>query len=146
GRELGVRYILEGSIRKAGGRVRITGQLIDSITGVHLWADKFDGTLEDVFDLQDQITTKVVSSVAPTIEQAEMARTKQRTTSTTGSYDTYLRGMASLSQGKFTEARSHFAKATELDPDYAAAYAMSAYTYSLDLARKGIIPTPEMRS
>src|SRR5205823_4161187 len=68
GRELGVRYVLEGSVRKAASRVRITGQLIDTATGAHLWADRFDGGLEDVFDLQDQVTTNVVGAIAPTLE------------------------------------------------------------------------------
>src|SRR5436305_11122027 len=72
GRELGVRYVLEGSVRKAANRVRITGQLIDASTGAHLWADRFDGALEDVFDLQDQVTTNVVSAIAPKLEEAEI--------------------------------------------------------------------------
>ena len=72
GRELGVRYVLEGSVRKARGRLRITGQLIEAETGVHLWADKFDGALEDVFDLQDQITASVVGVVEPSLRQAEI--------------------------------------------------------------------------
>jgi adenylate cyclase len=138
--------VLEGSIRKAAGRVRITGQLIDSTTGAHLWADRFDGALEDVFDLQDQITTKVVASVTPTIELAEMERAKQRATNTTGSYDEYLRGMAAFSRRQMPEARSHFQKAVEQDPDYAAAYAMSAFTYGAELASKGIIPTAKTQT
>ncbi len=145
GRELGVRYVLEGSIRKSGGRVRITGQLIDSTTGAHLWADKFDGALEDVFDLQDQITAKVVSSVAPTIDRAEIERAKQRAPSATESYDAYLRGMALFNRNA-TEARRLFKKAIELDPEYAAAYAMSAHTYTSEKAREGIIQTPEMQA
>jgi adenylate cyclase len=74
GRELGVRYVLEGSVRKAGGKVRITGQLIDSETGTHLWADRFDGTLEDVFDLQDQVTASVVAAIQPNLLKAEIER------------------------------------------------------------------------
>ena len=69
GRELGVRYVLEGSVRKAGSRVRITGQLVDAATGAHLWADRFDGTLEDVFDLQDQVTASVVAAIQPNLRQ-----------------------------------------------------------------------------
>ena len=80
GRELGVRYVLEGSVRKAGGRVRITGQLIDAASGAHLWADGIDGELTDVFELQDRITTSVVSSIAPKIEQAEIERVRQNPT------------------------------------------------------------------
>jgi TolB-like protein/class 3 adenylate cyclase len=146
GQQLGVRYVLEGSIRKSAARVRITGQLIEASTGTHLWAEKIDGDLSDVFDLQDQITAKVVSSVAPTIERAEIERSKQRTPSTTDSYDLYLRGMALVSRGQFSEARSLFKQATEQDREYAAAYAMSAWTYSVERAVKGIIHNAEMRS
>jgi TolB-like protein/class 3 adenylate cyclase len=146
GRELGVRYVMEGSIRKAAGRVRITSQLIEASTGTHLWAEKIDGELRDVFDLQDQITAKVVSSVAPTIDRAEIERAKQRVTIKTDGYDTYLRGMEMIYRGQFLEARGQFKKATEQDPEYAAAYAMSAYTYSSELAVKGIVPTPEIRA
>ena len=78
GRELGVRYVLEGSVRKASGRIRITGQLIDAGTGAHLWADRFDGSLSDVFELQDQVTTSVVGAIAPQIDKAEMAKIRAR--------------------------------------------------------------------
>ena len=74
GRELGVRYVLEGSVRKAGNRVRITGQLIDATTGVHLWADRFDSDLEDIFDLQDQVTSGVIGAISPQLERAEIER------------------------------------------------------------------------
>src|SRR5262249_14798356 len=90
GRELGVRYVLEGSIRKSGDRVRIAGQLIDAATGTHLWADRFDGALEDVFDLQDQITTNVVGAIAPRLEQAEIERAKRKPTESLDAYDLYL--------------------------------------------------------
>jgi adenylate cyclase len=146
GRELGVHYVLEGSVRKSAGRVRITGQLIEASTGSHLWAEKIDGDLRDVFDLQDKITTRVVSSVAPTIERAEIERSKQRTTSATDSYDTYLRGMALFYRRQFAEARSVFKSACEQDREYAAAYAMSAWTYSAEKAFKGIIHSAEMRA
>jgi adenylate cyclase len=146
GRELGVRYVLEGSVRKAAGRVRITGQLIEASTGTHLWAEKIDGELREIFDLQDHITTRVVSSVTPTIDRAEIERLKQRSTTTTTSYDWYLRGLALTYQRKFAEARSLFKKATEQNPEYAAAYASSALTYSQEQAVYGIIPTPEMRA
>src|SRR5262249_43759511 len=94
GRELGVRYILEGSVRKAGERLRITGQLIDASTGVHLWADRFDGALADLFDLQDQVTASVVGAIAPKLEQAEIERAKRKPTENLDAYDYYLRGMA----------------------------------------------------
>jgi TolB-like protein/class 3 adenylate cyclase len=99
GRELGVRYVLEGSVRKAGGRVRITGQLIDASNGTHLWADRIDGELTDVFELQDRITASVVSSVAPKIEQAEIERIRQNPTNVPDSYDSYLQGMALAIRG-----------------------------------------------
>jgi adenylate cyclase len=80
GRELGVRYVLEGSVRKAGNKVRITGQLIDASTGTHLWADRFDGSLEDIFDLQDEVTTNVIGAISPKLEQAEIERAKRKPT------------------------------------------------------------------
>src|SRR4029453_530896 len=90
GRELGVRYVLEGSVRKAGAKVRITGQLIDASTGVHLWAGRFDGGSEDIFDLQDQVTASVVGAIAPKLEQAEMERAKRKPTESLDAYDYYL--------------------------------------------------------
>jgi TolB-like protein len=79
GRELGVRYVLEGSVRRAGERLRITGQLVDAATGSHVWADRFDGTLADVFDLQDQIAAKVVAAIRPSLLKAEIARAAEAT-------------------------------------------------------------------
>src|SRR5262245_28442500 len=98
GRELGVRYILEGSVRKAANRVRITGQLIDAATGAHLSADRFDGYLEDIFDLQDRITASVVEAIAPKLEQAEIERAKRKPTENLDAYDYFLRAMASFYQ------------------------------------------------
>jgi TolB-like protein/class 3 adenylate cyclase len=117
GRELGVRYVLEGSVRKSGSRVRITGQLIDTATGAHLWADRFDGGLEDVFDLQDQVTTNVVGAIAPTLERAEIERAKRKPTESLDAYDYFLRGMASVHQWTSDandEALRMFRKAIEL--------------------------------
>src|SRR5439155_1550076 len=91
GRELGVRYVLEGSVRKAGGRVRITGQLIDAETGTHLWVDRFDGSLEDVFDLQDEIASKVAGVIEPALQEAENRRSAKRPTTDLTAYDLYLR-------------------------------------------------------
>jgi len=133
GRELGVRYVLEGSVRKAGERVRITGQLIDATTGVHLWADRFDGTLEDVFDLQDQVTASVVGAIAPRLEQAEIERAKRKPTESLGAYDCFLRGKAAVhtwERNAHQEALSYFYKAIELDPNFASAYGMAARCYS----------------
>jgi tetratricopeptide (TPR) repeat protein len=133
GRELGVRYVLEGSIRKAGNRVRITGQLIDASTGAHLWADRFDGGLEDIFDLQEQVTTSVVGAIAPKMEQAEFQRSKRKPTESLDAYDYYLRGLSAVHewsrQGNI-EALSCFKRAIDLDPNFAAAYGMAARCYS----------------
>jgi TolB-like protein/class 3 adenylate cyclase len=133
GRELGVRYILEGSVRKAGGRVRITGQLIDTSTGVHLWAERFDGALEDIFDLQDQVTASVVGAIAPRLEQAEIERTRRKPTGNLDAYDYYLRGLAGVhewtKEGN-AEALSNLYLAIELDPKFATAYGLAARCYS----------------
>jgi hypothetical protein len=90
GRELGVHYVLEGSVRKAGGRVRITAQLIDTATGAHLWADRFDGSLEDVFDLQDKVAISVAGVIEPALQAAETARSAARPTADLTAYDLYL--------------------------------------------------------
>jgi TolB-like protein len=137
GRELGVRYVLEGSVRKAGSRVRITGQLIDASTGVHLWANRFDGDLADIFDLQDQVTSSVVGMIAPKLEQAEIERAKRKPTENLDAYDYFLRGMSAFhqfSKSSNEEAVGLFARATEIDSGYAAAYGMGARCY---LQRKG---------
>jgi TolB-like protein/DNA-binding SARP family transcriptional activator len=133
GRELGVRYVLEGSVRKAGERVRITGQLIDTSTGAHLWADRFDGGLADIFDLQDQLTASVVAAIAPRLEQAEIERAKRKPTESLDAYDYYLRGMAGVhrwTREGNDEALKMFYRAIELDPDFASAYGMAARCYS----------------
>ena len=96
GRELGVRYVLEGSVRKAGARVRITGQLVDAATGAHLWADRFDGTLEDVFDLQDQVTASVVAAIQPNLLKAEIERAQRKPTENLQAYDLHAARVASL--------------------------------------------------
>jgi TolB-like protein/Tfp pilus assembly protein PilF len=133
GRELGVRYVLEGSVRKAGSRVRITAQLIDTSTGVHLWADRFDGALDDLFDLQDQVTGSVVGAIAPKVEQAEIGHAKRKPTSSLDAYDYYLRGMAAVhlwTREGNEEAVLHFQQAIKLDPSFASAYGMTARCYS----------------
>ena len=132
GRELGVRYVLEGSVRKAGSRVRITGQLVDATTGGHLWADRFDGTLDDIFELQDQVTASVVGAIAPQLERAEIGRAKRKPTESLHAYDYYLRGMANLHRGTreaIEDGLPLFLKAIELDTDFASAYAMAAWCY-----------------
>jgi TolB-like protein len=130
GRELGVRYILEGSVRKSANRVRITGQLIDAATGVHLSAERFDGDLEDIFDLQDRITASVVGAIAPKVEQAEIERAKRKRTESLDAYDYFLRAMAKFhqwSRGTNSEALKLFYKAVEFDSEFATAYAMAAW-------------------
>jgi len=134
GRDLGVRYVLEGSIRKAGSRLRITGQLIDAATGSHLWADRYDGLLEEIFDLQDQVTSSVVGAIAPKLELAEFERVKHKPTSSLDAYDCYLRGMAAFYKWTATdnaEALRHFYRAIEADPEYAIAYAMAARCFNV---------------
>jgi TolB-like protein/class 3 adenylate cyclase len=137
GRELGVRYVLEGSVRKAGGRVRITGQLIDAANGAHLWADRFDSALEDVFELQDRVTGSVVAAIAPKVQQAELERSRRKPTESLDAYDYYLRGAAlyaNWTKEANEEALGLFSKAIELDPSFASPYATAARCYSM---RKG---------
>jgi TolB-like protein/tetratricopeptide (TPR) repeat protein len=132
GRELGVRYVLEGSVRKGANRIRITGQLIDALTGAHLWADHFDGTLDDIFDLQDRVTASVVGAISPKLEQAEIERAKHKPTENLDAYDYYLRGLPLITQTTReanAEALRLFRKAIELDPDFAAAHGLAAWCY-----------------
>lgn len=133
GRELGVRYVLEGSVRKAGGQVRITGQLIEAATGAHLWADRFDGSLEDVFALQDRVTTSVVGAIAPQLDKAEMARVERKLVENLDAYDCYLRGLSLTYVGvreSSEEALRLFYRAIELDPGFATPYGLAARCYS----------------
>src|SRR6202521_5302124 len=129
GRELGVRYVLEGSVRKAGQRVRITGQLIDAVTGTHLWADRFDGSLEDVFDLQDKIAVSVAGVIEPTLQAAEIARSADRPTTDLTTYDLYLRAYAMMLSParQVPEALRLMEQAIERDPRYGPALAWAAF-------------------
>src|SRR6266480_3958934 len=133
GRELGVRYVLEGSVRKAANRVRITGQLVDTATGAHLWAERFDGGLGDIFDLQDHVTESVVGAIAPAVEKAEIERAKRKPTESLDAYALYLRGLARFYQFANRQANDEalrlFNSAIELDPDFASAYARAALCY-----------------
>jgi TolB-like protein/class 3 adenylate cyclase len=134
GRELGVRYVLEGSVRKASNRVRITGQLVDATTGAHVWANRFDGALDDIFDLQDQVTASVVGAIEPRLQQAEIERAGRKPTESLDAYDYFLRGMASFhlfTRDSLLEARRLFQRATELDANYASAYGMAAWCVHL---------------
>jgi TolB-like protein len=133
GRELGVRYVLEGSVRKSANRLRISGQLIDASTGGNLWTDRFEGALEDIFSLQDQMTSSVVAALMPRLEQAEIERAKRKPTESLDAYDYYLRGMARFYQrtkDANSEALELFYRAIELDPEYASAHAMAAWCYT----------------
>jgi len=133
GRELGVRYVLEGSVRKAANRVRITAQLIDTSTGAHLWADRFDSAIEDIFELQDQVTISVVGAIAPTLERAEIGRAVLKPTGSLDAYDHYMRGIASAyrwTNDATSEALRHFYRAIELDPKFALAHALATSCYA----------------
>ena len=129
GRELGVRYVLEGSIRKSGNRVRITGQLIEAANGNHIWADKFEGSLDDVFELQDRITETVVGAIEPSLQGAEIRRSSIKPTGSLDAYDLYLRALshrAALTRESLDEATRLLERAIVLDPDYAFAKAFAA--------------------
>jgi len=141
GSELGVRYVLEGSARKAGNRIRITGQLIDCSTGGHIWADRYDGDLSEIFDLQDRVTTAVVGAITPKLEQAEIERAGRKPTDSLDAYDCYLRAMASFYSGKpghIKEAREFCIQAIGLDPGFAGAYAMAVFCDGLLIGRGDI--------
>lgn len=130
GRELGVRYVLEGSVRKAGERVRITGQLIEATTGTHVWADRFDGGLEDIFELQDRIANKVASVISPEVEKAEIER-DGRKTANLQAYDLFLKAKAAfdrLTEKDLDEALGYAEKALTLDPSFARCHALLAYS------------------
>jgi TolB-like protein len=129
GRELGVRYVLEGSVRKVGNRVRITGQLVDAATGNHIWADRYDSTLEDIFDLQDRVTMSVIGAIAPQLERAEIARAQRKPTESLQAYDYYLRALANnyrYTREANIEALKLTQTANNLDPDFAAPFALGA--------------------
>jgi TolB-like protein/Tfp pilus assembly protein PilF len=139
GRELGVRYVLQGSVRKGASRARISAQLIDASTGVHLWSGRFEGVLDDIFDLQDRVTASVVGAIAPELQQAEIQRARRKPTKSLDAYDYFLRGISreGLAEGleqRTSEGNSEalrlFRCAIALDPDFAAAYGMAALCYA----------------
>jgi TolB-like protein len=134
GEELGVRYVLEGSVRKADNNVRINAQLIDATTGHHLWAERYDGDMSDIFTLQDNITRKIAASLAVKLTEDEQDRLAQKDTDNIEAYEAYLIGSDIANSlrndpGKFAEALPWFEKAVELDPGYSLAYAALAETY-----------------
>jgi len=129
GRELGVRYVLEGAVRKAGNRVRITAQLIDALSGTHLWADRFDGPLDDIFDLQDKVASSVAGVIEPTLQAAETARSAGRPTADLTAYDLYLRAYAMVwsSARHIPDALRMMEQAIARDPRYGPALAWAAF-------------------
>ena len=134
GRELGVRYVLEGSVRRAGERLRITGQLIDAGSGTHLWADRYEGRLDDVFDLQDRITAHVVGAIMPRLMAAELTRTRSKRPESLDAYDLYLRALAAvreITRESNEEALAHVERALQLDPGYAVVAGLGAWAYTL---------------
>jgi adenylate cyclase len=146
GRELGVRYVLEGSVRKAGNRIRITGQLIDAATGAHIWADRFDSELEDIFDLQDRVTSTVIGAISPQLERAEIARAQRKPTGSLQAYDYYLRALSS--HYRFTHEANieqfNLAKmAIASDPEFSTAYALAALAFAQRKAWRWSVLTAE---
>jgi adenylate cyclase len=145
GRELGVRYVLEGSVRRAGNRVRITGQLIDATSDAHLWADRFDGSLEDVFELQEKVAVSVAGVIEPALQAAEIRRSVERPTKDLTAYDLYLRALShALTWGKqgVIQALDLLGKAIERDPNYGPALALAARCHQ-DLYGNGWCEEPE---
>jgi adenylate cyclase len=140
GRELGVRYVLEGSFRKSGNRVRITGQLIEAETGAHLWADRYDGALDEVFDLQDRITASVVGVVEPNLRRAEIERARRKRPDHLGAYDMYLRALPHCASHMPEDAGiaiGFLEQALKLDANYAAAHALLAWCLEARFTRGG---------
>jgi len=134
GRELGVRYVLEGSVRKAGQQLRITAQLVEAATGSHLWAERYDGALADVFDLQDKITEGVVGAIEPSVRKAEIERARRKRTENLDAYDFYLRALPHAWANTTEEAGKALAlldRALKIDPTYAAAHSIAAFCISI---------------
>jgi adenylate cyclase len=141
GRELGVRYVLEGGVRKAGDRLRITAQLVEAETGAHLWAEKYDGALEDVFELQDQITDRVVGVVEPSLRRSEIERSRRKRPENLDAYDLFLRALPHLQARMPSGARVAIPlleQALSLDPDYAVAHAHLAWCREWCFTRGGL--------
>jgi adenylate cyclase len=137
GHDLGVRYVLEGSVRKAGNRVRITGQLIDAVTGGHLWAERYDRDLTDIFEIQDDVTRRIVDALKVTLSPAENARLADSGTHNIDAYDYFLRGREFLlgenkNREKFEQSLKLLTRALELDPNYSQAYAGLSWAHMFD--------------
>jgi TolB-like protein/class 3 adenylate cyclase len=143
-RELGVRYVLEGSVRKDGNRIRITGQLIDTASGAHIWADRFDGALDDIFELQDQVASGVVGAIEPRLQRAEIERASRKPTRDLDAYDLYLRALSQMHRmtpETLTEAISLSKMALQLDPSYAAAAGSVAWCRAIQRTQGWVLPT-----
>jgi TolB-like protein/Tfp pilus assembly protein PilF len=144
GRDLGVRYVLEGSVRRAGDRVRLTTQLIEAASGAHLWADRYDRTIADIFALQDEITLSLVGVIEPTLREAEIQRARRKRPENMDAYDLYLRAMASLRvymPGAADQALGYLRQALALQPDYPAAQAAAAWCHEVRYLRGGLHPS-----
>ena len=134
GRDLGVRYVLEGSVRKLGNRVRITGQLIEATNAAHVWAERYDRALDDIFALQDELTISVVGAIEPTLRQAEVERARRKPTANLDAYDLYLRALAQsyrLPKRALPRRSSSLVQALAIDPSYAPAAAMVGWCRAL---------------
>jgi TolB-like protein/class 3 adenylate cyclase len=143
-RELGVRYVLEGSVRKGGNRIRITGQLIDTASGAHIWADRFDGALDDIFELQDHVASGVVGAIEPRLQRAEIERASRKPTRDLDAYDLYLRALSQMHRmtpETLTEAISLSKMALQLDPSYAAAAGLVAWCRAIQRTQGWVLPT-----
>jgi adenylate cyclase len=141
GRELGVRYVLEGSLRKAGNRVRITAQLIEAVAGVHVWAERYDRALDDIFEVQDEITLSVVGAIEPSLRQAEIERAKRKRPDSLDAYDLYLRALPHahvFMPGEADKALALLGQALALQPDYPAAQVAAAWCYEMRYMRGGL--------
>lgn len=135
GRELGAKYLLEGSVRRGGNQVRITAQLIDAHTGNHLWAERYDRSLEDIFSIQDEVTENIVSTLIVHLEEAEVVRSSRSNPENLSAYDCWLRGKCLLRKGskdELLEARALFERAIEFDPMFSAAYIELGQTYYME--------------
>ena len=140
GRELGVRYVLEGGVRKSGSRLRVTAQLVEAETGAHLWADKFDGGLKDVFEFQDQITERVVGIVEPSVQKSELERSRRKPPENPGAYDLYLRALpyvTTISPATAPLATELLLEALKLDPNCATAHAYLAWAHQIRFTHDG---------
>src|SRR5262249_22169981 len=144
GKELGVRYVLEGSVRKSGNRIRITAQLIDASTGNHVWADRYDRDLTDVFAVQDEITATIAARLGTSIERVEIDVSGRKSPSNLGAYDYYLRARAlrqnSSGREEGLKARAFCEKAIEIDPLFAPPYAEITYSYTREVAERWDVP------